>query len=507
MNIKNLKKSMYLLLAALVVGGTMIACGDASADTSVQTQASANTEAVTESAEEEIDNGRSGVKDSLPSDLDFGGQTIRFMVRAGDLDTSSEFIAEATNGEIVNDATFARNQAVEERLNVHIEFIQQNVNRHGAYSDTIRKSVTSGSDDFEVFADGLYNTIPLTMEGMLLDLQTLDYLDFNQPWWNQTFIEMTQFNDRNYLAMGELSQTMISGTFSMFFNKTMFKEYYPDDPTLYETVNAGQWTLEKLISYCTPLYKDLNGNGQADENDQYGHFFTNTLTLAADSFTGGANISLMVKEADGVFVFGGINDRAAKFYTLMDTLLFENNNTCRTPDNNEDVFNTMKNGQTMFTTWMLTGVNYLRNMDDDYGIIPMPKLDEAQDGYTSYCHDASSAFGIPATENDPNTAAALLEAMSAETYRIVTPAYFETALKGKYSRDSETSQMLDLIVEGVYLDVGYIFGSSLGSPINRMRTIFSSSTQCEKAISTMTKGEKSYLNNMAKIIDKYDALE
>ena len=61
------------------------------------------------------DNGRSGVKDDLPADLDLGGQTVRFMVRAGDLDTSSEFIAEATNGDVVNDATFARNQAVEER--------------------------------------------------------------------------------------------------------------------------------------------------------------------------------------------------------------------------------------------------------------------------------------------------------------------------------------------------------------------------------------------------------
>ncbi len=491
------KRTLSMMLAILAVAGAVSACGDAGDAETKETNAVGTTAAVTEAEEAEEDNGRSGVKDNLPDDLDLGDQTIRFMVRAGDLDTSSEFIAEATNGEIVNDATFARNQAVEERLNVKIEFIPLNVNRHGGFSSDIRKSVSAGSDDFELIASALYDTIPLTMEGMFLDLQTLEYLDFEQPWWNQTFFEMTQFNDRNYLAMGELSQTMISGTFSMFFNKTMFKEYYPDDPSLYETVNAGEWTLEKLISYCTPLYKDLNGNGQADEFDQYGHFFTNTKTLGADSFTGGANISLIIREADGTYSFGGVNERAAKFYTLMDTLLFENNNTCRTPDNNEDVFNTMLNRQTMFATWMLTGVNYLRDMEDDYGIIPMPKLDEAQENYTSYCHDGSSAFGIPTTEGDP----------AAETYRVVTPAYFETALKGKYSRDSETSRMLDIIVNGVYLDIGYIYGSSLGAPIDRMRTVFASSTNCDKAISTMTKGESMYLKNMAKIIDNYDALE
>lgn len=500
-------KKLRIAAALLLLTAAVTACADAgSTTTETQNPSGETASAVTEAPVEKEDNGRSGVEDNLPDDLDLGGETIRFMVRAGDLDTSSEFIAESTNGEIVNDAVFARNQTVEERLNVKIEFNPLNVNRHGGFSGDIRKSVMAGSDDFELVANGLYDTVPLTMEGMFLDLLTLDYLDFEQPWWNRAFFEMTEFNGHNYLALGELSQTMISGTFSMFFNKTMFREFYPDDPSLYETVKAGEWTLEKMISYCTPLYRDLNGNGQADEFDRYGHFFTDTKTLAADSFTGGANISLILKNADGTYSFGGINDRAAKFYELMNTLLFENNNTCRTPDNNEDVFNTMLNGQTMFATWMLTGVNYLRDMEDDYGIIPMPKLDEAQESYTSYCHDGSSTFGIPSTENNPNTVAAFLEAMAAETYRVVTPAYFETALKGKYSRDSETSQMLDIIVEGVYLDVGYIFGNSAGHPIDRMRTVFSSSTQCEKAISTMTKGEKTYLKKMEDILEKYDAL-
>ena len=501
------KRTLSMMLALLTAAGVLSACGDAGTGETKQTNASTTTAAVTDATDVVEDNGRSGVKDTLPAALDLGGQTVRFMVRAGDLDTSSEFIAEATNGEIVNDATFARNQAVEERLNVKIEYLPVNTDRHSDINGDIRKSVTAGSDDFELCANHAAKNTQIITEGMYLDLKSLDYLDFSQPWWNQTYMEMTDFNGCSYTAFGELSQTMISGTFSMFFNKTMFREFYPDEPSLYETVNAGQWTIEKLISYCTPLYRDLNGNGQADEEDRYGHFFTNTKTLGADSFTGGANINLVVRQDDGSYAFGGANERASKFYSLMDMLLFEDNNTCRTPDNNEDVFNTMKNGQTMFTTWMLTGVNYLRDMEDDYGIIPMPKLDEAQESYTAYCHNGSSVFGIPTTENEPDKIAAFMEAMAAETYRVVTPAYFETALKGKYSRDSETSQMLDIIVSGVYLDIGYIYGSSLGAPIDKMRQVLSSSTQCEKAISTMTKIEKSVISGMEKIIEKYEALE
>ena len=49
------------------------------------------------------------------------------------------------------------------------------------------------------------------------------------------------------LSLGDLSQTMISGAFCMFFNKQLFSEYLPDAPSLYDTVLAGEWTLDKMI--------------------------------------------------------------------------------------------------------------------------------------------------------------------------------------------------------------------------------------------------------------------
>ena len=71
--------------------------------------------------------------------------------------------------------------------------------------------------------------------------------------------------------------------------------------------------------------------------------------------------------------------------------------------------------------------------------------------------------------------------------RTVTPAYFETAIKSKYSRDSETSQMLDLIVSGVYLDYSYIYGQSLGAPIDVIRGILVDATSCENSQSKLKK--------------------
>ncbi|MCQ2431924.1 MAG: hypothetical protein MJ175_04895 [Clostridia bacterium] len=492
------------LISALVMG----ACGE-SAQNLVSENPSQDHAQTTVAAEnvEEPGNGRSDVKDSLPADLDFGGAEVRLLTRGGDADTEIEFYSEKENGEVVNDAVFIRNSRVEDRLHIKLKLeLDRNATRHASISDSISKFVRAGSDEYEVVGSSTYGIMPQTMEGMFLDLNTLDFLDFSQPWWNQAFLEMTDFDGHNYAVIGELSQTMISGTFCMFFNKDMFREFYPDDPSLYETVESGTWTLEKMISYCTPLYQDINGDGKANEGDRFGHYFTNTQTLEADAFVGGCGVGLLNKNEAGEAVYSGISERTVKFTELMNELLFQNNNTCRLPNNNETIMDTMVNEQTLFTSWMLTGVNYLRDMKADYGIIPMPKLDESQPSYMAYVHDGSTAFGVPTTAQKTDLAACFLEAMSAETYRVVTPAYFETALKGKYSRDEETSRMLDLIVSGVYLDPSYVYGQSLGAPISKMRDILASAKACEKAVSTLTKYEKSILKSWDKIISAYETI-
>ena len=59
--------------------------------------------------------------------------------------------------------------------------------------------------------------------------------------------------------------------------------------------------------------------------------------------------------------------------------------------------------------------------------------------------------------------ATILEAINAESYKSVVPAYYETALKEKYTRDEgETAEMLDFITERVYFDFGMVNRASLG---------------------------------------------
>lgn len=115
-------------------------------------------------------------------------------------------------------------------------------------------------------------------------------------------------------------------------------------------------------------------------------------------------------------------------------------------------------------------------------------------------------FAIPSTCRKAEAASAVLEAMAAETYRTVTPAYFEIALKTKYSRDDDTSRMLDIIVGSVKFDLAYIYGQELGTPIDRIRGILSSETECQKGFSTLASIETATLTKMEKVMEKFDKL-
>ncbi len=70
---------------------------------------------------------------------------------------------------------------------------------------------------------------------------------------------------------------------------------------------------------------------------------------------------------------------------------------------------------------------------------------------------------IPTTVPEPEKCTFLLEAMSAEGYNYITPAYYEVALKGKYTRDESTAEMLDIISTTAFFDFVDVFYAELGS--------------------------------------------
>ena len=56
---------------------------------------------------------------------------------------------------------------------------------------------------------------------------------------------------------------------------------------------------------------------------------------------------------------------------------------------------------------------------------------------------------------------AVLEAMSSASYNLVRPVYYETTLRTKIAQDPQSSEMMEIIVNGIYIDAGIVFSHNM----------------------------------------------
>jgi hypothetical protein len=123
--------------------------------------------------------------------------------------------------------------------------------------------------------------------------------------------------------------------------------------------------------------------------------------------------------------------------------------------------------------------SYLRslngNMEQEYGVIPIPKYNKEQAHYTTWRHGIGSTLSIPtsiAKNGDTAQFANVLEVYTLLSQKLVRPAYYKVMLTTRNVQDLESSEMLDLIflhrtydMAIYFTDLGYasIFANSVSS--------------------------------------------
>lgn len=447
------------LLAAgsLFAGSTLTACAsgteaqnpDNTGSDTAQTVSAAETEDTTPVYE----------ADNLPESLDFGGTETHIFGWEGS--STVEFFVEEADGDIVNDAIYLRNQTVEDRLNTVLTFTcipGANPDR-ASWVKAVKQSTMAGDGTNDIVAGYSMCGASLAFDGMLVDLSGLDYLDFSKPWWPASLIREATCGDRLYFCSGDISTNMIYYLYATYFNKTLARNY--DTENFYTLVRNGQWTLDKMNEICADLYSDLNGDGKKDEADQFG-YVTHTTWSDVHFFASGLRTTEI--GSDGLPVlsaeFGG-----EKTQELLNRLIDMFDGSSMYLGNDYDVVRTqfLESRALLLTIEVMFASNYLRDSDIEYGILPIPKYDEAQEDYYTVASFPYTLYGIPVDAKDPAMSAAVLECLASESYRTVSPALFETALKVKYAGDSDTSDMYDIIRSSVVFDIGRIFNDSMNS--------------------------------------------
>ena len=98
---------------------------------------------------------------------------------------------------------------------------------------------------------------------------------------------------------------------------------------------------------------------------------------------------------------------------------------------------------------------------------------------------------------------AVVDVLSALSSEMVIPAYYDMALKDKYSRDNESGEMLDLIREGFTCNFAYFYGLNLDMG-NEFRVLIAQDNS--NFVSYYAVNQKGYERKLKKLLAAYDEL-
>ena len=473
MKTKAIMSVLSLLMVALIAGlvmaivthGQPIEPITGDQPSQVTTTAQGNGDATTAASDVVDDNldANGYWKDDLPEDLNLQNEKVTILY--DDNSYAQEFVSDGINGDLINDAIYNRNETVASRLNVQLNFIGANGrNDTNGFISTVNNDVQSGSAEYDII--GTYSQLPasLAMSGSIVDLMSLEYLNFDQPWWPATMVEQASINNHLYFCTGDISTNLLWMMHVVFFNKDMIAELKLEDP--YTLVDNMQWTVDKMIQMTQGVYEDLNGNGSPDSSDRYG---MTLYTQSLDANFASAGLVCVNKDEQGSFKISEdlSGEKAVNLLTKFCSWVHDSGDVIH--DTSTGVRSVMGEGRSLFIEdRAFVAKDHLVGQDAfGYGIMPAPAYDSQQEGYITnvgYPHNIYSiSSGISADRM--TRAAAVLECMASEGYRQVTPALFETTMKVKYAEDEKTSEIYDMIKTNIDFDPARIYVKEFGSDL------------------------------------------
>ena len=396
--------------------------------------------------------------DEVP-DLDFGGALFRTIEQVS---TAYGMYSAEANGDVVNDAIYDRNRAIEERFN--ITFAETQKENEGDISSIIKKSVMSGGDDYDLVFGQMYNSASDSQSGIFLDWNEVPYVDFTKPWYVKSISDAT-VGGKLYLIESELSLGYFQQTWMMLYNKTKAEEQ-GNFPDLYALVDEGKWTLDMLNSLTADMYIDLNGDTVRGDDDFYGFAGTPGGCLLA-AFMYGADAKMAELDKD-LNVVNHMNDeRTLDVLAKMSKLFCTNEGTIVKSSALSSVRKTLfPKSVVMFEAMQVTDLLRedfdMRSMTDEFGVLPLPKYDEEQEEYYTVVDGGADIMAIPTTVSNIEMVGAITEAMSALSYTDVIPVYMGIALEQKGTRDENSIVMLRNILDSRVIDFAYLFDGFKG---------------------------------------------
>ena len=482
------KRILAILLVCVFIGTALVGCSKkkGTGTGADATDGSGGDQQATETQKETNIYGEPSFTGVVPTDeLDFEGEELTVMHRSGEI-IVREWHKESPEDEL-DEAVAMRNAAVEETLNVDIVY---EVVQWGSYDESatrfnnmVLQDVTGGLHYYDIVANFAYSAAyPIIRDcnADLRDKELFPYFDFSLPCWNQAIVQRTTINDRLFYVAGDINISLFDSAMVIWYNKTLYdkKRETTDPENVQDLALGGQWTYDELYRWATRLYENSNGEEGRQGDDTYGYCTGKRGSgnpCPADAIPHAWDLSFLNTLNDGTHEFNVVGNTKAEDALVKFNNLFDATGTCEAMGS---VTNFAAGCYVFYASVIYPGKDsnmIIREMDDKYGLLPMPKYDVDQEQYGTTATDGYSLMTVLdhsqseiATKGE--AASAYLQLATEESYTSVRGYYFNRIIKPKYfgTDDSEGTvtksiALFDIIVANIEFEFWNIYSAQLNN--------------------------------------------
>ncbi len=498
-----MKKCISLSLALILAALSLLSCSDnggeetksASSETVQQSASNTESESETEAEKTVTDTVREKYSSYSYDGYEYKvlapGPNAHFAYDEVGADVNEVWVEES-DGTPLNDAIFARNLATEDLLGIKVTPIFADNDEN--IRNQVKTEVTSGTTDYDTVLNRMDYIGPQAESGLYLNL--MDHLDTSNPWWDKNIVEtFTMFNSKLYWITGDINVFDDFAVEVLFTNKSILEQNGFELP--YKDVLEGKWTIDRMYQIAKACEKDLDGDGKMTVGkDVIGHIEGNDHIKHWIYAMGEKSCDI---DKDGNLE---VNILTESHISAIDTLfsyMVEKQMTYT------GTWGDFLKGGIVFCGAMLGPINSLREMEDDFGVIPMAKKDEAQERYGNYVSNGwTTAYAIPMTNKDPDRTGIILEVLCGFSTDTVRSALYDVLFAAKLVRDTESVEMLNIIFDTKSYDwaVDFSWGGNFANLYNGIYN-----TKNNTYVSGATKSQKIINKMLDRVIEDFKNLE
>ena len=458
-----MSKKILAAVLALLMLVSLVACAvpnEPDPPATTESKQQPGTEPGTQTTELDTTHPQSG----LPA-KDYGGQDFRILGRADQQPATwgrvrdIVYDSETATTNSINEAVRDRNQYIEDLYKVNIKgiFVDKETRT------SITKSKEAGRDDYDIVEDSFAIYAQLIDDGLLEDLNKISpYLDLSQSYWNQNCRKEMSIAGALYFCPGDIMTSDKEACWAMTFNRDIVNnDNALEDP--YALVDGKKWTYDKMYEMASHV-----SNSSDYAADDYFNITWGCVSGSSNNYFlwQGSGSRVIVKDAVtdipelAPLTEGGYDAmmRVAKIqYDSAVTLLSDNIKGIKDVyfDGTIKIFQT---GHALFNIGSLTMVEWMREHDTDFGVLPLPKTSEEQENYyTSMSSTYAYSVAVPTSNQNHEFTAIITQALACESTPTLLEAYYDKTLVHKGLRRPEDVRMLDLLFASRLYDLSEVF--------------------------------------------------